>query len=105
MLVSQLLASPRAGDLQYLMASVSLNQGLEMFWNSLVVLWLRPSASTSKAWIQSLVGELRSPKLCGMAKEPYQTKKPFPIKEQIVNFLLGSFATILSHKTAAIEKM
>lgn len=79
MLVSQLLASPRAGDLQYLMASVSLNQGLEMFfWNSLVVLWLRPSASTSKAWIQSLVGELRSPKLCGMAKKnPTKQKNLF----------------------------
>ena len=65
MLVSQLLASPRAGDLQYLMASVSLNRGWKHFFG---IPWLS-CASTSEAWIQSPVGELRSPKLCGMAKK------------------------------------
>ena len=39
-----------------------------MSGNSLVVQWLGLSAFTARAWVQSLVRELRSHKLCGMAK-------------------------------------
>ena len=35
--------------------------------NSLVVQWSELSAFTARAWVQSLVGELRSHKLHGMA--------------------------------------
>ena len=36
--------------------------------NSLVVQWLGLSAFTAAAQVQSLVGELRSHKLCGLAR-------------------------------------
>ena len=39
-----------------------------MSGNSLVVQWLGLHAFTARAWVQSLVRELRSHKLCGMAK-------------------------------------
>ena len=45
--------------------------------NSLVVQWSGFSAFTARAWVQSLVGELRSHKPHGMAekkKKNYQTK-------------------------------
>ena len=37
--------------------------------NSLVVWWLGLGVFTAKAWVQSLVGELRSHKPCGVAEE------------------------------------
>ena len=42
--------------------------------NSLVVQWLRLGAFTAVAQVQSLVGELRSHKLCGMAKKKRKVK-------------------------------
>ena len=86
-LVSQLLASPRAGDLQYLMASVKTRGWKLFFWNSLLVLWLILSASTSGVWIQSLVGELRSPKPCGMAKKTQPKGKTFSYKRSDSKYL------------------
>ena len=41
--------------------------------NSLVVQWLGFGAFTAVAWVQPLVGELRSSKLCGMAKIKIKT--------------------------------
>ena len=42
---------------------------------SLVVQGLRLRASTAGAWVQSLVGELRSHMLCGSAKTNKQKKQ------------------------------
>ena len=38
-------------------------------WTLLVVQRLRPSTSTAREWVQSLVGQLRSHMPCGMAKK------------------------------------
>ena len=43
--------------------------------NSLAVLWLRLSAFTARAWVQSLVGELRSHKPRGQKKKKKEKRR------------------------------
>ena len=49
-----------------------------------MVQWLGLSAFTAGAWVQSLVGELRSHKLHGMAKEKKPAGERVRLKIQII---------------------
>ena len=52
--------------------------------NSLVVQWLGLGTVTARAWVQSLVRELRSCKLCGVTKTKQQQQNDMMIERRLI---------------------